>query len=91
MKKLLLTAISLLAFSTMAADAEPTGLVGVVCPLSGPGVAACAVAGTVLHEGVQAANGKKAFSDSGEGKKALKEAGRKLEKIRKKGLRGLFE
>jgi len=44
-------------------------------------LAAGAGVGVLLHEGVQALNGKKAFSDSGEGKKALNAVGQGIAKI----------
>lgn len=52
------------------AAADPSAVVA-VCPLTGPGIGACAVVGTVLHEGLQALNGKDAFGPGGEGMKIL--------------------
>ena len=60
------------------AHAEPASTVAagvkMVCPATGPGIVVCTTAGTLLHEGVQAANGKKPFGPNGEGMKAARGA-----------------
>lgn len=53
-------------FTTVEAKAEPAAGLAIVCPLTGPGVAACATVGVLLHEAVVAGNGQDAFGESGE-------------------------
>jgi hypothetical protein len=65
-------AIGSVALGSTAAKANPGVGIAAVCPLTGPGVAACVAGGTVLHEGVQALNGKEAFGRNGEGAKAAR-------------------
>lgn len=68
-----LTAVAL-SIGAQSADAftpppPPPTVVTVVCPLTGPAIAGCVIAGTVLHEVVQGANGKDAFGPNGEVRK----------------------
>ena len=49
-----------------AAGPEAVGFVKVTCPLTGPGIAACAATDVVLEEFIQALNGKQAFGLNGE-------------------------
>jgi hypothetical protein len=60
------------ALATHSAQAEPAGgIITVVCPATGPGIAVCAVVGTGLYELVQIANGKEGFGPNGEIMKVL--------------------
>jgi len=77
-EKFLMVAVAAfgIAFTVQPAAAGPevgaVGIVKMVRPLTGPGVAVCVAAGTLLHEGVQAANGKPAFGKNGEGARAFR-------------------
>ena len=48
------------------ASAEPAAGITMTCVATGPGIATCSATGVLLHEGVQAANGKEAFGRNGE-------------------------
>jgi|SRR5882724_5338386 len=63
----------LVLVSGAPAHAEPvTGAsITIVCPYTGPGIAACVSAGVVLHELVQIGNGKRGFGPNGEVMKVL--------------------
>jgi hypothetical protein len=58
-----------IVFGAVGSAAEP--VVAVTCTATGPGVAACAAAGVVLHEVTKALNGQDAFGPNGEIRKAL--------------------
>jgi|JI102314A1RNA_FD_contig_21_14566830_length_409_multi_5_in_0_out_0_1 hypothetical protein len=65
-----LTAVALsIGAQSADAGAPPPTVVTVVCPLTGPAIAGCVFAGTVLHETIQGANGKDGFGPNGEVRK----------------------
>jgi hypothetical protein len=57
--------------SSFAQEPVTTSIVTVECPMTGPGVAACATAALVLYELIKAANGEEAFGPNGEVMKLL--------------------
>src|SRR4051812_8575847 len=62
---------ALMSSSLAPAQAEPAVGIIAVCPLTGPGILVCGSVGTILHELVQAGNGKRPFGANGEIMKVL--------------------
>lgn len=69
MKSLMFSVACVVVSGTAQAAGE--SVVVAVCPLTGPGVAACAAVAVGVHEVVKVANGKDAFGNGGEGMKLL--------------------
>lgn len=80
-KALAIMAIVASAAASSPAQAASSVGVKVVCPITGPGIVTCGTVGTLLHEALQCANGKKCFGKNGEIAKGLEGARREGEKI----------